>query len=68
MLTFIVGGSIVVSLVGRGQIADRIGRVESTADRIRAFQQHAEPVEDEEASRREYLGAEEEEDEDEDDE
>nr|POE47216.1 hypothetical protein CFP56_00548 [Quercus suber] len=34
VLTFIVGASIVVSLIGRGQIADRIGSAPSAADRI----------------------------------
>lgn len=68
VLTFIVGGSIVISLIGRGQISDRIGRMQSTAERIRAFQTRADMVEDEEASRRSFLGDEDEADEEEDDE
>ena len=35
VLTFVVGASIVVSLVGRGQIADKINRLPSPADRVR---------------------------------
>ena len=35
VLTFIVGASIVVSLVGRGQIADKINRLPSPADRVK---------------------------------
>ncbi|KAJ8612715.1 hypothetical protein MRB53_037291 [Persea americana] len=35
ILTFIVGASIVVSLIGRGQIADRIGTSSNTADHVR---------------------------------
>ena len=56
VLTFIVGSSIVLSLVGRGQIADRIGRMPGTAERIQEFRQsQMEEVEDEEAARRKYL-------------
>ncbi|KIX05184.1 uncharacterized protein Z518_06056 [Rhinocladiella mackenziei CBS 650.93] len=39
VLTFIVGASIVVSLIGRGQIADLITRPPGPADRMRAFRQ-----------------------------
>ena len=35
VLTFVVGASIVASLIGRGQIADQISRLPSPADRIR---------------------------------
>lgn len=35
VLTFIVGASIVVSLIGRGQIADQINKLPSPADRIK---------------------------------
>ncbi|KAK5044886.1 hypothetical protein LTR16_011465, partial [Cryomyces antarcticus] len=35
VLTFIVGASIVVSLIGRGQIADQIGRLPGPADKIK---------------------------------
>jgi len=35
VLTFIVGASIVISLIGRGQIADKVGRLPGPADRIK---------------------------------
>lgn len=35
VLTFVVGASIVISLVGRGQIADKINRLPSPADRVK---------------------------------
>ena len=34
ILTFIVGASIVLSLIGRGQVQDRVGRAPSAADRV----------------------------------
>ena len=74
VLTFIVGGSIILSLIGRGQIADRIGKMPTAADRIRAFTSYGEEdMEEEEEARRRFLpdeekDAEEEEEEDEDDE
>ncbi len=37
VLTFFVGVAIVVSLVGRGQIADKINRLPNPGDRIRAI-------------------------------
>lgn len=37
VLTFVVGVAIVVSLIGRGQIADKINRLPNPADRIRAL-------------------------------
>ena len=37
MLTFIVGASIVASLIGRGQIADLITAPPGPADRMRAL-------------------------------
>lgn len=37
VLTFIVGASIVFSLIGRGQIADKINRLPGPADRIKAL-------------------------------
>ena len=56
VLTFIVGGSIVASLIGRGQIADRIGKVPSTAERIRAFTNYGgEMPEEEQETRRKFL-------------
>ena len=39
MLTFIVGASIVASLIGRGQIADLITRPPGPADRMRALRE-----------------------------
>lgn len=68
VLTFIVGSAIVASLIGRGQISDRIGKLPGPADRIqqlRSVQQ--ESREDEEAARRRFLATEDE-DEEEDDE
>ena len=35
VLTFVVGASIVLSLIGRGQIADQINKLPSPADRVR---------------------------------
>ena len=37
MLTFIVGASIVASLIGRGQIADLVTAPPGPADRMRAL-------------------------------
>ena len=67
VLTFIVGGSIVISLIGRGQIADRVGRPPGVADRIRALQQYDAGAmeEEEEEARRKYLAEDEEGDDDE---
>ena len=39
VLTFIVGASIVASLIGRGQIADLITRPSGPADRMRALRE-----------------------------
>jgi hypothetical protein len=36
ILTFIVGASIVMSLIGRGQIADRVGRLPGAANKVKA--------------------------------
>ncbi|KAF1991843.1 hypothetical protein K402DRAFT_388386 [Aulographum hederae CBS 113979] len=41
VLTFFVGAAIVVSLIGRGQIADRIGKLPSPADRINEYRENA---------------------------
>lgn len=43
LLTFIVGASIVVSLIGRGQIADRIGASSNTAEHIRELRGDPKP-------------------------
>lgn len=37
VLTFIVGASIVVSLIGRGKIADKVGKLPGPADRLKAL-------------------------------
>ena len=37
VLTFVVGASIVFSLIGRGQIADQINKLPSPADRVKAL-------------------------------
>ena len=58
-----------LSLIGRGQIADRIGKMPSTADRIRAFTNYGDNyIEEEEEARKRFLpGESDEEDEDEED-
>ena len=70
VLTFIVGASIVASLIGRGQIADQINRLPSPADRVKRLRDiQYEAAEEEERATRARLIAEDEgeEDEDEDD-
>lgn len=71
VLTFIVGASIVASLIGRGQIADQINRLPSPADRVKRLRDiQYEAAEEEEKAMRARLIAEDEgegdEDEDED--
>lgn len=39
ILTFVVGASIVISLVGRGQVQDRVGEAPTAAERMKALQQ-----------------------------
>lgn len=39
VLTFIVGASIVISLIGRGQIADKVGTLPGPAERIKALRE-----------------------------
>ena len=69
VLTFIVGASIVASLVGRGQIADQINRLPSPADRVKALRDmQLEAMETEEREKRANIVAAEEEAEDEEDE
>jgi hypothetical protein len=41
VLTFIVGASIVVSLIGRGEVADRVKRLPGAVDRITALREGA---------------------------
>jgi hypothetical protein len=68
VLTFIVGASIVVSLIGRGQIADRVGKPPGVADRIRAFRSDSQDTQifEEEEARRRFLGSDDEEEDDDD--
>ncbi|ETN37742.1 uncharacterized protein HMPREF1541_07365 [Cyphellophora europaea CBS 101466] len=72
VLTFIVGASIVASLVGRGQIADLITRPPGPADRMRAIReqqlQQLEESDAESKARAEYEESGGDEDEEEDDE
>ncbi|KAK3676017.1 hypothetical protein LTR78_004209 [Recurvomyces mirabilis] len=66
VLTFIVGGSILASLIGRGQIAGKIDKLPSPVDRIRSIRaSQGEYMEEEEEARRKFLGSEEEEEEEE---
>ena len=67
VLTFIVGSSIVISLIGRGHIADRIDKLPGPADRIRKLREsQVQNLEEEESARRRFLvSKDEEEDEDE---
>ena len=58
MLTFVVGASIVVSLIGRGQIADKINRLPSPADRVKALRDmQISQMEEEERYRRDKIVA-----------
>jgi len=69
VLTFIVGSAIVVSLIARGHIADRIGTLPGPADRVRALREsQMQALEEEEEARRSYLGSKDEEEEEEDEE
>ncbi|KAI4724259.1 hypothetical protein E4T49_08004 [Aureobasidium sp. EXF-10728] len=70
VLTFIVGASIVLSLIGRGQIADRINKLPGPADRVRALRDaQAQQFSEEEAARRaKVVKKDEEEDKDDDEE
>ncbi len=70
VLTFIVGASIVASLIGRGQIADQIHKLPSPADRVKALRDlQLDAMEAEEREKRARIAEEEEgEDEDEDEE
>lgn len=53
VLTFVVGASIVISLIGRGQIADQIGNLPAPMDRIKALREaQSENLEREEKARR----------------
>ena len=61
MLTFIVGASIVASLIGRGQIADQINKLPSPADRVKALRDmQLGAMETEEREKRARIAAEDE--------
>lgn len=70
VLTFIVGASIVASLIGRGEIADKINRLPGPADRIKALRDSQVQYlsEEEKATKANLIVKEEGEDEDEEDE
>ena len=66
VLTFFVGTSIVISLIGRGEIADKLNRMPNPADRIQKLKSiQLEEMEAEERYKQERLAREEEEDGDE---
>lgn len=71
VLTFIVGASIVITLVGRGQIADKVSRLPSPGDRFKQLREsQVAALEEEERQRRARVVAQdeaEEEDEEDDD-
>lgn len=61
VLTFIVGASIVISLIGRGQIAAKTGNLPGPADKMKALRDSQwENLEKEEIERRKKLAADEE--------
>ncbi|KAL9119193.1 MAG: hypothetical protein Q9187_004256 [Circinaria calcarea] len=61
VLTFVVGASIVVSLIGRGQVADKINKLPGPADRLKALRDaQMESLEKEEEARRAKMVAEDE--------
>lgn len=51
ILTFIVGVSIVISLIGRGEVATKVGRTPGAVDRVKALRDGAQDklAEEEEA-------------------
>ena len=61
VLTFVVGASIVLSLIGRGQIADKVSKAPGPADRMRALRAgQAAALESEEDERRNRIASEDE--------
>ncbi|MCJ1376560.1 hypothetical protein MMC20_007803 [Loxospora ochrophaea] len=69
VLTFVVGASIVVSLIGRGQIVDKIGKLPGPADRLKALRDsQLDSLEKEERERRAMIIAKDEGDDDEEEE
>ncbi|EOD50180.1 hypothetical protein GTA08_BOTSDO13611 [Neofusicoccum parvum] len=58
VLTFIVGASIVVSLIGRGQIAEKVGKLPNPVDRVMQLRENAEEaLQKEEEARRAAIVA-----------
>lgn len=58
VLTFIVGASIVSTLIWRGHVSDRVSRPAGVADKVRLLQeQQAEEEIEEEEARRKYLSS-----------
>ena len=51
ILTFIVGASIVLSLIGRGEVSSKVGRMPGAVDRVKALREGAQDklAEEEEA-------------------
>lgn len=41
ILTFIVGASIVLSLIGRGEVSAKVGRMPGAVDRVKALREGA---------------------------
>ena len=69
VLTFIVGASIVASLIGRGQISDLVSKPDGPAQKLRALREsQLQQLEEEDAETKAREAADEEEDDDEDDE
>lgn len=66
VLTFIVGASIVVSLIGRGEVAHRVGRVPGAVDRVTALRESAQDTmaKEEEGIRAQHAAQEDDESED----
>lgn len=65
ILTFIVGSSIIISLIARGHISDRVGKLPGPADRIKALRDaQVQELEQEEAARRAKVISKDEDDED----
>ena len=66
VLTFIVGASIVVSLIGRGQIVEYVGHASGPAEKIKALRERQmEFLEQEERERKNRIVEEDEEEEEE---
>lgn len=69
VLTFIVGSSIVITLIARGHVGDRVGKLPGPGDRIKALRDsQVQQLEEEEAARRAKISAKDEDEDDEDEE